>query len=184
MKKFILYIALIIFIVIADQYSKFLVASNFNLYERMPIIDGFLNFTYAKNSGAAFSFGTDFDTWVRVLIFKILPVGVCFWLFKLLFDTVMLKNKMMSFAYALILGGAIGNLIDRIRLDYVVDFISVYHRGLDIFGFKLKEWYFAIFNIADSAISIAAFLIIMDFIFVKKNESNESKATKDLSENN
>lgn len=177
MKKISLYVVLIIFIVIADQYSKFLVASNFNLYERMPIIDGFLNFTFAKNSGAAFSFGTNFDTWVRVLIFKILPVGVCFWLFKLLYDTVVQKNKLMSFAYALILGGAIGNLIDRIRLDYVVDFISVYHRGLDIFGYKIKEWYFAIFNIADSAISIAAFLIILDFIFVKKKEPQ-----KDLSE--
>jgi signal peptidase II len=82
----------------------------------------------------------------------------------------------MSWAYTLILGGAIGNLIDRIRLDYVVDFIAVYSRKHTFFGIELPEWHFAIFNIADSAISIAAIFIIIDFFISKKTISDEVKS--------
>lgn len=174
-KKLGWYVFFIILIAAFDQYTKFLVVENFKLYERMPIIDGFLSFTFAKNTGAAFSFGADFSDWFRVIIFKILPVIVCFFFVKLLYESVMESKKMMSVIYTLILGGAIGNLIDRIRLDYVVDFISVYHNGFNIFGFEVERWYFAIFNIADSAISIAAVLIIIDYIYkgvqAKKNAS-------------
>lgn len=164
MKKLAWYIFFILLIAVVDQYSKYLVVENFRLYERMPIIDGFLSFTYAKNTGAAFSFGSDFHSLFRTIIFKVLPVIVCFFFFKLLYDTIIEKKRVMSVVYTLILGGAIGNLIDRIRLDYVVDFISVYHNGFTLFGMKFDSWYFAIFNIADSAISIAAVLIIYDYI--------------------
>lgn len=164
MKKIAWYIFFIFLIAFLDQYSKYLVVENFRLYERMPVIDGFLSFTYAKNTGAAFSFGADFHDWFRVIIFKILPVIVCFFFVKLLYESIIEKKRVMSVVYTLILGGAIGNLIDRIRLDYVVDFISVYHNGFDLFGMKFDSWYFAIFNIADSAISIAAVLIIYDYI--------------------
>ena len=163
-KTFFIYIFFIVFIAAFDQYTKYLVVENFKLYERLPIIDGLLSFTYAKNTGAAFSFGADFSTWFRVGIFKVLPVIVCFFFLKLLYDAVRESKRTMSVVYTLILGGAIGNLIDRIRLDYVVDFISVYHNGFNIFGFQIERWYFAIFNIADSAISIAACLIIFDYI--------------------
>lgn len=164
MKKFCIALFFIVLIAFVDQYSKYLIVENFQLFEKMPIIDGFLNFTYAKNSGAAFSFGTNYSDWVRLLIFKILPVFVCLWLVKLLYDSVLSSQRLMSCAYTLILGGAVGNLIDRIRLDYVVDFISVYHNGFSLFGTYIKPWYFAIFNIADSAISIAAVLIILDYV--------------------
>jgi len=163
-KKFGLYLFFVFLIAFIDQYSKYLVAGSFSLSESIPIIDGFLNFTYAKNSGAAFSFGADYSDLVRMGIFKILPVFVCLWLFKLLYDAILTSEKLMTLAYTLILGGAIGNLIDRIRLDYVVDFISVYHRGFTLFNMNFKPWYFAIFNIADSAISIAAVLIILDYL--------------------
>lgn len=163
-KKFGWYIFFIVAIAVLDQYSKHLIVESFKLYERLPIIDGFLSFTYAKNTGAAFSFGADFSDWFRIIVFKILPVIVCFFFVKLLYDSVVQSNKLMSVVYTLILGGAVGNLIDRIRLDYVVDFISVYHKGFNLFGVEFKPWYFAIFNIADSAISIAAVLIIYDYI--------------------
>lgn len=158
------YIVCILAIALIDQYSKYLIVENFKLYERVPLIDGFLSLTFAKNTGAAFSFGADFHDWFRVIIFKILPVIVCFFFVKLLHDAVVEANKMMSVIYTLILGGAIGNLIDRIRLDYVVDMISVYHNGFNLFGMEFDRWYFAIFNVADSAISIAAALIIFDYI--------------------
>lgn len=172
MKKLAWYVFFILLIAFVDQYTKYLIVENFRLYERMPIIDGFLSFTFAKNTGAAFSFGADFQSWFRVLIFKVLPVIVCFFFVKLLYDAIIEKKRVMSVVYTLILGGAIGNLIDRIRLDYVVDFISVYHNGFTIFGMKFDSWYFAIFNVADSAISIAAVLIIYDYIHVGIKKKN------------
>ena len=173
MKKVIPYLLFIGFIVIFDQVTKYLVVENMRLYERLPIIDGFLNFTFAKNTGAAFSFGDSYSDTVRLIIFKVLPVGVCIWIFKMLFESVRAREKFLAVAYSLILGGAIGNLIDRIRLDYVVDFISVYHRGIDVFGIRLDEWYFAIFNIADSAVSIAGAMLVLDFILRKKQPKND-----------
>jgi signal peptidase II len=175
MKKLASYIVVIVLIVIADQWSKIYVSQNFKLYESVQVIDGFLNFTFAKNTGAAFSFGGGFSDWVRTILFKILPVIACFWLFKLLYNAIK-ESVIMSWAYTLILGGAIGNLIDRIRLDYVVDFIAVYSRKHSFLGIELPEWHFAIFNIADSAISIAAVFIIIDFFISKKSISEEVKS--------
>lgn len=175
MKKLAFYIFIITLIIIADQCSKIYVAQNFKLYESVKVIDGFLNFTFAKNTGAAFSFGGNFSDWLRVVLFKILPVIACFWLLKLLYKSLS-ESRIMSWAYTLILGGAIGNLIDRIRLDYVIDFIAVYNRKMTIFGMEIPEWHFAIFNIADSAISIAAVFIIIDFIVNKKEEDEKAKS--------
>jgi signal peptidase II len=174
MKKLALYLSVIVIIIVADQWSKIYVSQNFRLYESVKVIDGFLNFTFAKNTGAAFSFGGGFSDWVRTVLFKILPVIACFWLFKLLYNSLK-ESVLMSWAYTLILGGAIGNLIDRIRLDYVVDFIAVYSRKHQIFGLEIPEWHFAIFNIADSTISIAAALIIIDFFINKKVVLEEVK---------
>lgn len=158
-KNLILYLSVIFAIVIFDQYTKHLVSSNFYLGESVRVIDGLLNFTYATNSGAAFSFGGDFDNWLRYLLFLALPVVACVWLFTLLVKS--FKGPgILTWAYALILGGAIGNLIDRFRLDYVVDFIDFYQ----------GDAHFATFNIADSAISIAAGLLIIDYFINKKQE--------------
>ena len=165
-----------LFVVVFDQYTKYLVVQNFRLYESHGIIDGFLKFTYVHNTGAAFSFGDKFPDWIRLIIFKILPVAVGGYLLKLIYTDG--ESKLMKVAYAFILGGGAGNVIDRIRLDYVVDFISVYHRGLDIFGLKLEPWSFAIFNIADSAVSLAAILIILDyFINQRKQKPIEESQT-------
>ena len=174
-KKLSVYLFFILLIAALDQYSKYLVVQNFNLFERMPIIDGFLSFTYARNTGAAFSFGAGYHPTLRLIVFKILPVIVCLFFLKLLYDSIKENKKLMAVVYTLILGGAIGNLIDRIRLDYVVDFISVYHNGFTVFGVNFERWYFAIFNIADSAISIAAALIIYDYISKGIKAKNATK---------
>jgi len=169
-KNLIIYISVIIAIVIFDQWTKSLVSANFYLGESVKVIDGLLNFTYARNTGAAFSFGGNFENWARYLLFLALPVVACAWL-----GTLLIKSfkgpKILTWAYALILGGAIGNLIDRFRLDYVVDFIDFYH----------KDAHFATFNIADSAISIAAGLLIIDFIINKKEEHDLKKKKDQLS---
>ena len=167
-KKAIPYLIISAFIIIFDQWSKAAIVESFRLGESMGIIDGFLKFTYVHNKGAAFSFGNDFPDFVRIIIFKILPVIVgAFLVYYILLGK---ENRLMRFAYAFILGGGAGNVIDRIRLDYVVDFISVYHHGIDLGFLKLAPWYFAIFNIADSAVSIAAVLIILDVIITKLKE--------------
>ena len=166
MKKISFYIGIIIFIVVVDQISKIYVFNNFHLGESVPVIDGFFNLTYVKNSGAAFGFGGTFHNYIRYALFLALPVVACFWLAFLLFKS-LTGPKIMTYAYTLILGGAIGNLIDRFRLDFVVDF----------FDFYIGESHFATFNVADSAITLAAGLIILDFFLQKKNASEEIKTT-------
>lgn len=166
LKKSIPYFIVVLIVVVLDQWSKMLVVDSFRLGEKMQIIDGFLQFTHVRNTGAAFSFGDNFPDVFRVILFKIVPVIAGLFFAKMLVDQK--ESKIMLWAYTLILGGGAGNVIDRIRLDYVVDFISVYHNGIDMLGFK--PWYFAIFNIADSAVSIAACLIIIDVLIKRKED--------------
>ncbi|MFT6632584.1 MAG: signal peptidase II [Bacteriovoracaceae bacterium] len=165
MKKLSLYILLIVVLVIIDQVSKIYVAGNFYLGESVPVIDGFFNFTYVRNPGAAFGFGGAFHNWIRYSLFLALPVLACLWLVVLLVKS-LAGSKVMTYAYTLILAGAIGNLIDRFRLDYVIDF----------FDFYIGRHHFATFNVADSAITIAAGLIILDF-FQEKKRNNSASST-------
>jgi len=168
MKKILIFISLIFVIVFIDQYSKSYVSENFRLHESVSVIDGFFNLTYVQNKGAAFGFGGKFHDVIRVGLFKVLPVLACVWLLVLLLRSFR-GPLLMTWAYTLILGGAVGNIIDRIRLDYVVDFFDFYY----------GRNHFATFNVADSAITLAAGLIIIDFIINKKQEQEEvaEKAT-------
>ncbi len=166
MKKLLLFIALIIFVVVVDQVSKIYVFNNFRLGESVPVIDGFFNLTYVRNTGAAFGFGGGFHNYLRYTLFLALPVGACIWIAVLLYKS-MKESLIMSFAYALILGGAIGNLIDRFRLDFVVDF----------FDFYVGKHHFATFNVADSAITLAAGLIILDYFLQKREEAKKLNET-------
>lgn len=158
-KKALLYILVIVAIVVFDQWTKYAVSSSFRLGESVKVIDGLLNFTYARNTGAAFSFGGNFENWLRYSLFLALPVVACGWISVLLYKSVS-ESRLLSWAYALILGGAIGNLIDRFRLDYVVDFIDFYQGNS----------HFATFNIADTAISTAAGLLILDYFLNMKKK--------------
>lgn len=164
MKKISLYVLIIVVLVIIDQVSKIYVSGNFYLGESVPVIDGFFNLTYVRNPGAAFGFGGAFHNWIRYTLFLALPVVACVWLCVLLVRS-LAGPLIMTYAYTLILAGAIGNLIDRFRLDYVVDF----------FDFYIGKHHFATFNVADSAITIAAGLIIIDF-FLEKNRAKQESA--------
>lgn len=165
-KKLWIFLVSIFVIIIVDQWSKIYVANHFFVGESVKVIDGFFNFTYVRNSGAAFGFGGAFSNWIRYTIFRALPVIACLWLAVLLFKSYK-KDTLLSSAYALILGGAIGNLIDRFRLDYVIDFFDFYY----------GRNHFATFNVADSAITVAAGLLIIDyFIQLKKSKQKEIQA--------
>lgn len=148
-KRLIWLYALAIVIVIADRITKEI--SNANLVEGVPVqvLPGF-DLLLAYNTGAAFSFLSEAGGWQRWLLTGIsLGVSILLagWLARL-----PREQKLMSVALALLLGGAVGNLYDRMFVGYVIDFISVY----------VMNWRFATFNIADSAISIGAALWILD----------------------
>lgn len=163
MRKLLGYLSAIFAIILLDQYTKYFVASHFYVGESLPVIKGFFNLTYVRNTGAAFGFAGAFDTWMRYGLILVLPVVACVWITVLLIKSAK-KGNLVPWAYTLILAGAIGNLIDRFRLDYVVDFLD----------FHIGSSHFDVFNVADSSISIAAGLLIIDFIIQKK----ETKALK------
>lgn len=167
MKKIIAYLLFVVFVIIVDQVSKIYVFENFRLGESVPVIDGFFNLTYVQNKGAAFGFGGTFNNWIRYTLFLFVPVIACFWLLYALVKSIK-GPAIMSWAYALILGGAVGNLIDRFRLDFVVDF----------FDFYIGTSHFATFNVADAAISLAAGLIILDYFLNHKKNENASGTGK------
>ncbi len=165
-KKTIPYLVSIIFLIILDQYTKYLITGTFGfeLGESIPVIDGLFNITYVRNPGAAFGFLAHASDAIRKPLFLLVPVIACVWLLWLLGKSVGV-NRLLAVAYALIFAGAVGNLIDRFRLDYVVDFLD----------FHMGGSHFPAFNVADSCISIAAGLIIIDlFLQMKKKDETIS----------
>lgn len=159
MVKKIIPMLLAIFILAFDQYTKYLIKENLYLGEVIPVIGGFFNIIYVKNSGVAFGIGATTYPIVKMIFFRFLPVIACFWLIYLIFAG-KTKRWWGQIAYGLILGGAIGNLIDRFKEGAVVDF----------FDFYVSDYHFATFNIADSAISIAAVLLIFDYYLDSKKQ--------------
>jgi signal peptidase II len=144
-------------IIIGDQVTKAIVQQNFYLGESIPVINDIFHFTYVRNPGAAFGmFGQSHD-WIRVPLFFGVPVIACFWLVYLIW-TSRNKNKLQCLAFSLIFAGAVGNLIDRFSMNYVVDFLD----------FFWGNHHFPAFNIADSAITIAAILLIYEVLFMNK----------------
>lgn len=148
-------------IIIADQITKGLVQQKFFLGESIPVISGLLNLTYVKNPGAAFGMLAYAPDYIRTPLFFALPVVASFWLLYLIWTT-RNKNFIHCLAYSLIFAGAVGNLIDRFSMNYVVDFID----------FFWGSHHFAAFNIADSAISIAAGILIIDLLFSNKKKED------------
>lgn len=146
-------------LIIVDQLTKGAIQESLYYGQTIPMIKGFFSIAYVKNTGAAFGFGADGPTWFRYIFFLGLPVLFCGWIFYLLCKT--LKGPFfISLAYALIIAGAVGNLIDRFLLGYVVDFLMFY--------WKDEANHFPAFNVADSCITIAAFLLIYDFFLQLK----------------
>lgn len=136
-------------LVALDQWTKHLVLTHLQEGTPIPAIPGFLNWSLAFNSGAAFSFLADAGGWQR-WGFGALAVVISLVLAAWLARTPR-RDWLTALPLALVVGGAIGNLIDRLRYGHVVDFIQVY-RG---------DWAFPTFNVADSAISVGAVLLVL-----------------------
>ncbi len=134
-----------------DQLTKWIAAHSLSPYESMNLFPGF-NFVLAFNTGAAFSFLSDSGLWHH-WFFLIFSSGVSLLLFVWILRAAQSAHLLLG-GLSLILGGAIGNLIDRIRLGYVIDFIDVYY----------DTYHWPVFNIADSAICVGAFLLLIDLV--------------------
>ena len=143
-------------IIVADQLSKLAILGHFQLHESLPLIPGLLNLTLAFNDGAAFSFLQNAGGWQR-WFFTILAFGVSAVLVVWLRRTPR-GDWRTALPLSLVVGGAIGNVIDRVRLGHVVDFIDVHYSG----------WFFPAFNVADSAISVGAVLLLFFGLFGSK----------------
>ncbi|MBD1226350.1 signal peptidase II [Xenorhabdus griffiniae] len=155
---------LVVVVLILDLGSKHLVLQHFTLYESMPLIPYF-NLTYAQNLGAAFSFLADKGGWQR-WFFALVAVVITVVLLVMMYRS-HARQKLSNIAYALVIGGALGNLFDRLVHGFVVDFIDFY----------VGEWHWPTFNIADSAICIGAALIIIES-FISPDDKDKQAVSK------
>jgi signal peptidase II len=146
-------------IVVLDQVTKFLVSSRMDLYESLTLIPNYLDITFTRNPGAAFSMFATMPPWMRVgLLVTLIGVAIVV-LIVLLFQCE--RIDLTSIAFALILAGAAGNLIDRLTRGFqVIDFIRAHYYDLN--------W--PVFNVADSAITIGVALIILSTLLGSSEE--------------
>jgi len=135
-------------ILVADQFTKVMIMGYYQLGDSTPATS-FFNIVRVHNSGAAFSFLAGAGGWQR-WFFTAIGVGAALLMVWLLKKHA--SQKLFAFAIASILGGAVGNVIDRVLYGYVVDFLDFYWRG----------WHFPAFNVADSAITVGAACLILD----------------------
>ncbi|KGQ29940.1 signal peptidase II [Gallibacterium anatis] len=154
-----IYLWLSVVAFILDLFTKWLVVSRFELYESVNILPIF-NLTYVRNYGAAFSFLADHSGWQKyffVLIAVVISALLLFWLAKTPRQKILVNS-----AYALIIGGALANMTDRLYHGFVVDFLDFYWR----------IYHYPVFNVADIAICVGVGLLILDYL---KNERKQVK---------
>ncbi len=146
-------------IVILDQFSKALVLRSIPLNTTLPVISGFFNLTHIYNPGGAFGLMANLSPTLRSIIFLFissLAVGLIFYFYK----KTPPQYAWLAAAFALIFGGAIGNLIDRLRFGMVLDFLDFY----------LGNLHWPAFNVADSAISVGIGIFLFHLVFKKMPE--------------
>ena len=151
-------------VLVLDQLTKYFIETRVRLYEIITVIPGFFNITHVRNKGAAFSLFAGTPGAFRSVFFisvSLVAIGVIAVLIK------KTRERLLVVSFSLIAGGAVGNLIDRVRYGEVVDFIQWY----------IKSWYWPSFNVADSAISIGVCLLAIDMLFKKSPpEEGNSKS--------
>jgi len=148
-KTSLIWLWLSLVVIALDQWTKWLVVSSFRLHEIKPVLPSF-NLTLAYNTGAAFSFLSDaggWQRWVFMVVAIIISVTLVIWLYR-----TPRREWLSGVSFSLILGGAVGNLWDRLAYGHVIDFLDIYY----------NQWHWPAFNIADMAISVGAVLLIID----------------------
>ncbi len=156
-KKYIPLIAYTPLIVIIDQLTKTYIDNEMRLYQSIELLENFFHITYIRNKGAAFGILSGADESVRIPFFLVISAIAIAVIFYILY-TYQEESKLFPLSLALILGGAVGNMIDRLRFGEVVDFLDVHWYG--------HHW--PAFNVADMAISIGVAFLIINMLFEKE----------------
>jgi signal peptidase II len=146
-------------VILADQWVKNLIVEKFTLYQSVEVLP-VLDITRLHNTGAAFSFlagASGWQRWFFIGLGVVVSSVILIWLRRLPAR----GQHLLASGLALILGGALGNVIDRVQWGYVVDFIHVHY----------ERWYFPAFNVADSAITVGAALLILDALLVGQKDA-------------
>ena len=151
----------VVTVVILDQITKALIRPALSLHESMVVIPGYVDFTRVHNTGAAFGMLNSVDIPFKAAVLSLVALialgGVAWYA-----ATVPLADRLARIGIAGVLGGAIGNLIDRAKDGYVLDFVDAYWNG----------WHFWAFNVADAAITIGVIFMILDILGVGRRASN------------
>ena len=151
------WLVLSLLVLVIDQVSKAHFEGSLEMFQQIVVIPDYFSWTLAYNTGAAFSFladGGGWQRWLFALIAVVVSALLVVWLKRLGRD-----DTWLAVALALVLGGALGNLYDRIALGHVIDFILVHWQN---------RWYFPAFNFADSAITVGAIMLALDMFKSKK----------------
>ena len=165
-KKYLILLSLTPALLAIDQLTKFYIDRTMPLYRSIPVIDGLFNITYLRNKGAAFSFLAEASWRLPFFILaSVIAVAAIMVAFRKLRD----DQQLAAFSLTLILSGAIGNLIDRIRMGEVIDFLDVYWRS--------HHW--PAFNVADSAICVGVALLALDLFLEEKREKTAAHRADD-----
>jgi signal peptidase II len=155
-------VALIVFVLLADQISKWWVLEIIRLHERLPIdITGFFRLNFHSNPGVSFGMlraDNQVHVWGLTLM-QMIIAGAFFWWMRAS------ERPWTAVACALVAGGALGNIVDRVRFGYVVDFLDFYGLGF--------PW---VFNLADTAITLGATLLVLDFAFSAERKAGVEPA--------
>jgi len=160
--RFPLWMALAGLVVVADQLTKWAIVKWVELHQIGLEITPWFRITHRRNLGAAWSFLADAGGWQRWFL-GVLALAVSGYIIYWLWSLRNQRSSILTIGLLLVLGGALGNVIDRILLGYVIDFIAI-----DLFG-----WEFPAFNVADSAISVGAACLIVDAVFVSKPDQQD-----------
>lgn len=148
--------------VILDQITKYLIVSNLELHESIPVLDGVLNLTYIRNEGAAMGMLDD-NRWVFMITSTAAIIGVSLFMFVWYRKY---YNPLLYTSLSFIVGGGIGNMIDRTMLGYVIDFIDV----------KFLPFWKWIFNVADAFVCVGCAMVVLYIIISDVKESKLKKA--------
>ena len=151
------WLVLSVLVLVIDQVSKAHFEGALEMFQQIVVIPDYFSWTLAYNTGAAFSFladGSGWQRWLFAVIAVVVSAVLVVWLKRLGRD-----DTWLAIALALVLGGALGNLYDRIALGHVIDFILVHWQN---------RWYFPAFNFADSAITVGALMLALDMFKSKK----------------
>ncbi|MGK5082286.1 signal peptidase II [Bdellovibrionota bacterium FG-1] len=163
-RKYLILIVLTACVIVFDQITKFMIVDRFRYGESIPVISGFFNLTYIRNTGAAFGILAHANPAFRIPFFVIVPI-IALIAIAFIFRKIPDRDVKLSAALSLVIGGAVGNLIDRVMLSYVVDFLDFHWR---------YEYHFPAFNVADTAICIGVGILMLDLLSQPDDAAKET----------